>query len=524
MSEETNMTSDEQSPEPEPKKKKDSGSRRQIRGSSLFVIGRFLSLGANFLTQILIVRYLSKADYGSFAYALSMVMLIETIATLGLDRAITRFIPIFDEKKEYANLLGTILFVITTILSLAVGLILLFFAFQGFISQTLISDSQALALLSIMIFLAPLQALSNLINGMFAVLSSPRAIFFRRYVFGPGLRILVVLLLIVNNQSIEFLATGYMLSGFVIVIFFGIWLYQIMKNANLFNHVGFAQLQFPIREVLAFTFPLLASDILFMVMETIDVVMLENFQTTAAIADLRAVLPLARMNQLVLATFAMLFTPTAARLFAREDKEGLNNLYWQNAAWAAILSFPIFALTFSIAQPLTVFLFGEQYASSAAILAILSFGFYFDAALGQNGLTLKVMGKLRYITVIYLGAAVISVVLNVIFIPLYGALGAAIGTAGTLILFNLMKQAGLRLGTGISIFNIAYRSMYLSIMAAAGSLLLLQILFSPGFIISFILATIVSIAVVRFNRRLLDIENTFPELMKIPPVRWLLGS
>lgn len=525
MSNDTNNSTHRQPTESEPKKKKKSrSSRSQIRGSSVFVIGRFISLGSNFLTQILVVRYLGKADYGSFAYALSMAILIETIATIGLDRAITRFIPIYDEKEEYGKLLGTILFVITTILSLSVGIILLFFGLQGVVSEYLVNDAQVRTLLGILIFMAPMAALSNLINGMFAVLSSPRAIFFRRYVFGPGLRILVVLLLILNQQPVEFLAYGYMISGLFIAIFFGIWLYQIMKKADLFSHVGFRELQFPVKEVLAFTIPLLASDILYMIMETIDVVMLESYVDTAAIADLRAVLPMARMNQLVLATFAMLYTPAAARLFAREDKEGLNNLYWQNAVWTAIISFPIFALTFSIARPLTVFLFEERYASSATIMAVLSLGFYFDAALGQNGLTLKVMGKLRYVTVIYLGAAVVSVVLNIIFIPMYGAFGAALGTAGTLVIFNVFKQAGLLFGTGISIFNMKYRNMYLSIIAAAGSLLAIQTVLSPGFIISFILATLVSITLLRFNRKLLDIENTFPELMKIAPVRWLLKS
>ena len=72
------------------------------------------------------------------------------------------------------------------------------------------------------------------------------------------------------------------------------------------------------------------------------------------VAAFRAVQPTARLNQIVLQSFALLFTPAAARLFARDDREGINTLYWQNAAWMAIFSFPIFALTFSLAGPITV--------------------------------------------------------------------------------------------------------------------------------------------------------------------------
>ena len=84
--------------------------RKQIRGSSLLLIGRFLSLGVNFGIQIMIVRYLSKADYGAFAYALSIVSVGASIVSFGLDRSITRFIPIYEEDREYDKLWGCLLY------------------------------------------------------------------------------------------------------------------------------------------------------------------------------------------------------------------------------------------------------------------------------------------------------------------------------------------------------------------------------------------------------------------------------
>ena len=56
---------------------KHNATSRQIRGSSLMLVGRAISMGLNFLVQVLIVRYFAnaKADYGAFAYALSIVAL-----------------------------------------------------------------------------------------------------------------------------------------------------------------------------------------------------------------------------------------------------------------------------------------------------------------------------------------------------------------------------------------------------------------------------------------------------------------
>src|SRR4029453_17528754 len=88
--------------------------RKQVRGSSLLLGGRFISLGNKLPNQVLIVRYLSKADCGSWAYALSIVSLGVSIATFGLDRSITRFVPIYDEEKAYDKLWGTIVMVTST--------------------------------------------------------------------------------------------------------------------------------------------------------------------------------------------------------------------------------------------------------------------------------------------------------------------------------------------------------------------------------------------------------------------------
>ena len=76
------------------------------------LLGRFLSIGLNFASQILLVRYLSVRDYGAFAYALSILMFCEAFSGLGLRSAIPRFVPIFHEKRDQARLLGTLLIVV----------------------------------------------------------------------------------------------------------------------------------------------------------------------------------------------------------------------------------------------------------------------------------------------------------------------------------------------------------------------------------------------------------------------------
>lgn len=169
-------------------------------------------------------------------------------------------------------------------------------------------------------------------------------------------------------------------------------------------------------------------------------------------------------------------------------------------------------------------MFGSRYADSATYLALLSFAYYFNAALGFNGLTLKVFGKLRYIVSINVVAALVNLGVNFLLIPRYGPLGAAIGTSSTLVVHNVLKQAGLLLGTGVRLFQRRDIAVYVAIGLAAGLLLALQIIVSPPAYIGFAFAALASLVVVAVGRSSLHAAETFPELMRFRIIRLIAGD
>src|SRR5688572_965308 len=81
---------------------------RHLRGSTLLVFGKFVGLGLDLATQILIVRALSRTEYGAFAFALSVASLAATVGLLGLDKTVSRFVPIYDEEGDRPRLAGSL--------------------------------------------------------------------------------------------------------------------------------------------------------------------------------------------------------------------------------------------------------------------------------------------------------------------------------------------------------------------------------------------------------------------------------
>jgi O-antigen/teichoic acid export membrane protein len=511
----------EQPPKKDRKNKPDS-TRKQIRGSSLLLFGKLLSVGINFASQVLIVRYLSTTDYGAWAYALSVVAFCQNIAVFGLDRGITRFVPIYHEKGEYNKLFGTLILVFGSILLVSAVIIAAFHTAPEQIARLIKDKNQPVTLLLLMIFLVPVEAFDNLLTGLFASFASPRAIFFRKHLLGPLLKVGVVLLLILFQSNLRFLASGYLTAYALGVLIYIVLLVRLMRQQDLFQHFRIGAIEIPAKEIFAFTIPLLSSDLVSILTHSADTLLLGYFHNPAEVARYTVILPAAHFNKLVMTSFALLYTPLAARLFAKNDFQGINDLYWRTAAWLGILTFPIFALTFSMAKPLTLFLYGARYEQSWIFLQMISFGYYFSAALGFNGLTLKVLGKLRYIVIINIAAVIVNVGVNLLLIPKYGALGAAIGTAGTMVLHNIFKQAGLRLASGISVFDRHYLPFYLIVAASAVALFLITLFFAKNIYIAVPLVAMASVFVIRMSKDKLKVEETFPELLKLPLMKTLL--
>jgi O-antigen/teichoic acid export membrane protein len=134
-----------------------------------------------------------------------------------------------------------------------------------------------------------------------------------------------------------------------------------------------------------------------------------------------------------------------------------------------------------------------------------------------------VFGLVRYVVVISVAAAVANVAINLLLIPQFGAVGAGIGTCVTLVIHNVLKQAGLRKGTGIGVFDREHLRVYGAIVGATAVLVGLHALIGPGPLVSVVLVAIVSALLVWFSRDCLQVGDIFPELTRVPLLRRLLG-
>ena len=497
--------------------------RRHLRGSTMLLAGRVISLAINFTTQILIVRSLSKADFGAFGFALSIVTFWTALSVMGLDTTIRHFASLYETQGSHRKLAGTIVLVFCCILSLSLGITGSLFAVYTFYPDLLASGTLVQGLFLYLLLLTPIEALDCFLVSLLASFARPKAIFIRSHLLGPGIRFISVACVIFTGGSIYMLAMAYVFGALVGLATCALMLRQILWRRRILQQIFARDWEIPLQEVLSFSVPQISFVLSFQLRMILPIFLLERFLSEVSVAEFRAVLPLARLNDAVMSTFALLFVPAAARMFANQREREIEQLYTQTTAWITLLSFPVFAVCFAFPESVTVFLYGNQYASSSGVLAALALGCFMNAMMGFNAHTLRGGGHFRFVVFSDLITISCALALQWLLIPRWGAFGAATATCVVLAIQNVINQIGLIKLVKINPFRGACVTCYVSVALGTFALVQLQQFYSPPLHIALICTTAIFVLVFLVNRHQLNVAQTLPELMRVPVLRWMIG-
>jgi O-antigen/teichoic acid export membrane protein len=250
-------------------------------------------------------------------------------------------------------------------------------------------------------------------------------------------------------------------------------------------------------------------------------VLLGHFHGNAAVANLRVVLPLAGMIRVIMRSFNVLYTGYAARLHARDDHAGVGTLYWQSAAWVAAGTFPLFTVVFLAADPITIALYGGQYADSAPVLRTLAFASFFNVALGMNAMTLRAVGRVRAVVVTTALSLAAGLLVALVCIPQWEAFGAATAMAVTVVVDTGLKHFLLLRALDAPKPRtegraVASRAPFYGALGTALAVLVAALMLGPpGLIVSGVLAAALSAALIVAWRRRLRVVESFPEVRRL---------
>lgn len=493
-----------------------------IRGSALLLLGRLLAIGAALFIQVLVVRYLPQSAFGAFSYCIAVTTLLTVVVSLGMEQTMSRFAAIYDERGQREHLAGALVFYVAVVGVLGAVTVAAAVLGREQLTRTVIHDRQSAELLGVMALLAPLQALDTLSSTLFAVHGRPGAIFWRRYVITPVLRITVVAVMLMLQASVFVLGAGYVLATVVGLLVYAPQLWRLLRDRGVIAK-GLRPV-FPVRALMVFTGSAVAADLLAIVLFASDAVIVGWVAGPTAVALLQATQPLAAGNLVIFYALIPLFLPMASRLFASGVRTRSEELYATCSLWVALFTFPVAALTIGCAATLTNAMFGQRYAAAGPILGIMSAGQYLLAVFGLSGMTLKAHGVLRNLAAANVVLTVLNLAGNVLLVRRFGALGAAIGTTAAIAVLTLVKCLVVHHDLGIWPIDRRLGRALAKIVVLGGAVLALDAVLAPSLVVDLALVAGVSLLLLWSSRKDLRVLEVFPEAGRVRLLHLLLRA
>jgi O-antigen/teichoic acid export membrane protein len=393
------------------------------------MLARLAAAGLALLVQIVLARVLGVPAYGQYVFIIAWVMILAKLATLGFDTSLVRFAAAYSETDDFAALKGlwrwSNLLVTGTAASVLAALAILVAG-----NATLSFSPAEYAGLA----LIPLLALTALRQALMQ--SQQRVV--RALLPDSFLRPLLLLAAI----AVWVWVLGYrpdlsdVLSVQVAAAAASLVLGSLMVVNMTRRRLASREAEYRGREWLRTSIPLLVTSSLVLIQNQTDVLML-GLLADRAHSGIYAVS--ARLSETVtygIVAVNAIFAPLCAGLYARGEREDLQQLMRRAARTGFLLAAVISLLLLALAKPV-LGLFGPVFVTGFAVLGILLLGQLFSAGAGSVGM---IMAMTRHqVTLAWLssGSLVLNILLNALLIPLWDMTGAAIATTVSTIAWNL---------------------------------------------------------------------------------------
>lgn len=217
------------------------------------------------------------------------------------------------------------------------------------------------------------------------------------------------------------------------------------------------------REYWRYTGPRILANVAQIALQRLDIVLVAALRGPRDAAIYAAVTRFLVVGQLGSQAVSLAVQPTLAELLATKDLRSTKVLYQISTAWLIALTWPLYLLS-AVLAPQLVGLFGSGYATGSRVIVVLAAAMLVATGCGMVDMLLTMAGKTSWNLGNVLLALSVNIALDLLLIPRYGVMGAAIAWAVAIVLNNLVPLA--QVGWLLRVHPLGRQA--LTVMAAAG--------------------------------------------------------
>lgn len=423
------------------------------RGGTFALGGTTLAAVLGFALTFVVTRGLSTSTAGEFFSVTAVFLVLQTFVAFGVAAGVVRFVPRYfalDRAGDVPTLL-LIAIVPVTCAALVVAVVLWFAAprlaatFSAGSSDSVLASFRLLAL-----FLVPAVLETAVVESTRAFRSITSYVLIQQITL-PLARPLLVLLAI---------STGAPLAGVVLAwaapLLVGLALAAVVVGRTLRARYGGSawyarttSVGSITREYWAFTIPRGVSAAIDIALTWLDVLLVAALVSPADAAIYAAASRFVTTGTLALQAMRLAAAPEISAALARQDREHASALYRVTTQWVILSSWPLY-LVLALFGPWILGLFGPGYQAGAASLAVLSVAMMFALAAGNVGSVLLMGGRSLWVLGDKVVVLAVNIAANLLLIPRYGILGAALAWALSIVVDNIVALVQVHHGMKVS--------------------------------------------------------------------------
>lgn len=405
--------------------------RTLLRGGGLTIGGVVLRRLLAVVYVVILTGFLGASGYGAYVLLLSAVSILAVVATMGLQQGTMRFVSKLRAGEMAEELRGLVKAASGIGLAGALLAALLGWAASDIIAVRVFRQPALGGYLRWISLAVPPVVLCTLWLAATRGFQRAEETVWVSNIFEPGARIVIFLALALAGMGLGAAVGAYVgaAAGSALVALLALRRLLPSGRGRMESSHAWA--------LLSFSAPLMGSAMVGIVAEWADTLMLGYFTVTTQVGIYNVALRVAALNGMIHHSFNAIFAPIVSELLHREEMEGLGQLFRIDTRWVFTLTFPIFLLVVLLRKEILA-LFGLEFTRGSLALIILSSAIFLNASVGGCGAIVRMAGWTRMSFINTLVASVSNVLLNLLLIPRFGILGAAVATGFSFVLNNAL--------------------------------------------------------------------------------------
>ena len=417
-----------------------------LHGAGISFLLRVTGAGAAFLFNIILARKLGADTVGLYFLALTQITMVAVLARLGLDSVLLRETAVQVSRKDWAAVSGGARTGLRLVLIASIALTSVLFLLAPWLSEHVFDKPELAITLRWMTLAIPPLAMAFVYGELLKALSLITRSQLVQVVL-PTVLAIPVFLVFASAWGVWAAILAYGLGALAAAMLAALFWRRAVYGKGKSRSIS-------ARTLLNESLPLMWMQLLVQAISWVDVLILGMFRPAAEVALYAVASRVAMLTSFIIVAVNNVTSPRFAALYSQGDLAGLARMAVRSTRLTLVVSAPLLAI-FILFPHWILALFGRGFSAASTVLIILAIAQFFNVITGSVGQILIMTGHGRALRNLSALNFVLCVALNLFLIPAYGAIGAAVASALSGTVLNILGNFAVYRFHGIQVHLLA---------------------------------------------------------------------